>query len=166
MLNKKFITVVFAFIAASNLVGCTSTEDALPPTAWGKYDYVATRKYKPAKYPKDILKCYYSMRNENLEEVAQFLQAQLKKDRWYRFKFREDRAFENLMQKLPYEISFSGNGEDYPFIYFGDGVLLVKMNSENLGGNRFVRMSPDEERQLLSITGMDGRRSYSDCSKW
>jgi hypothetical protein len=165
MLNKKFITVVFAFIAASYLGGCTSTEDALPPPAWSKFNFVVVRKYKPAKFPKDVLRCYYILREENVEEIAQFIQAQLQKDRWSRFKSREDLAFDDLMQKLPYEISLSGNGKNYPFIYFGDGVFLVNRN-EYLGGNSFLGMSPDEERQLLSITGMDGSRSYSDCSKW
>jgi hypothetical protein len=164
MLSKKFITVVFAFIAASNLVGCTSTEDALPPTAWGKYDYVITKEYKPAKYPTDVLKCYYIVRNENVEEIEQFLQAQLRKDRWYRFKHREDEAYEDLMQKLPYEISFSGDKGmmNYTLVYFGNGVLLVSEN-EYLGGQKFVFMSPDEERQLFLFTGMDGTRSYTSC---
>ncbi|ELS30240.1 MULTISPECIES: hypothetical protein [Pseudanabaena] len=163
MLNKKFIIATFAFIVASYLSGCTSTEDGVPPQVWSKYKLVIAKEYKPAKYPKDVLRCHYTFRKETLEEIEQFFQAQLQKNRWSRFKAREDEAYEDLSQKLPYTISFHDNGEENPIVRFGDGVILVSTN-EYLGGQRFIRISPEEERQLLSITGMDGSRSYTNCS--
>ena len=171
MLNKKFIIATFAFIVASYLSGCTSTEDGVPPQVWSKYKLVIVEEYKlviakeyrTSKYTIDVLRCHYTVRKETVEEIEQFFQAQLRKNRWSRFKAREDEAYEDLRKKLPYTISFGGNGEENPIVHFGDGVILVSTN-EYLGGQRFIRISPEEERQLLSITGMDGSRSYTNCS--